>query len=72
MRKKPRATISIAPLALRFAADALNESYFGWSQDVAPTRGEHNLLRAINQLSLARRVAVHRGDLHAISGGVTQ
>lgn len=59
-------------LSARFAADALNESYFGWSQDVAPTRGEHNLLRAINQLSLARQVAVHRGDLHAISGGVTQ
>lgn len=39
-------------LAARFAADALNERYFGWSDEVAPTRGEHNLLRARGQLAL--------------------
>ena len=40
-------------LAARFAADALEESYFGWDASVAPTRGEHNLLRARGQLELA-------------------
>ena len=43
-------------LAARFAADALHESYFGWSSTIAPTRGEHNLIRAKGQLSLARSV----------------
>ena len=58
-------------LSARFAADALNESYFGWSEDVAPTRGEHNLLRATNQLRLAHQIGAHRGALHAISEGVS-
>jgi len=53
-------------LSARFAADALNESYFGWSPDVAPTRGDHNLIRAANQLQLARAVAGHRDALQAI------
>lgn len=39
-------------LSARFAADALNESYFGWSPDRFPTRGEHNLVRARGQWSL--------------------
>jgi Ser/Thr protein kinase RdoA (MazF antagonist) len=43
-------------LAARFAADALTESYFGWDPAVAPTRGEHNLLRAQGQLALAMDV----------------
>lgn len=43
-------------LASRFAADALNESYFGWNPSIAPTQGEHNLLRARGQLSLAQSV----------------
>ena len=50
-------------LAARFAADALNECYFGWSAEVAATRGEHNLLRAANQLTLAREVANARPHL---------
>ena len=54
-------------LAARFAADALNESYFGWSADVASTRGEHNLIRAQNQLTLARCIARARPDLRAIT-----
>jgi aminoglycoside phosphotransferase (APT) family kinase protein len=53
-------------LAARFGADALNERYFGWSPDVAPTRGEHNLIRATNQLMLARCVAKSRPELTAI------
>lgn len=41
-------------LAARFAADALNESYFGWNRERYPGRGEHNLVRARGQLSLHR------------------
>lgn len=40
-------------LSARFLADALNESYFGWDPRRFPGRGEHNLLRAKGQLSLA-------------------
>lgn len=39
-------------LAARFCADAIHESYFGWNPSLAPTRGEHNLLRARSQLGL--------------------
>jgi Ser/Thr protein kinase RdoA (MazF antagonist) len=39
-------------LAARFAADALDESYFGWDPMRFPGRGEHNLVRARGQLSL--------------------
>ena len=46
-------------LAARFAADALNESYFGWNPQLAPRRGEHNLLRARNQLQLGQQVLAH-------------
>jgi Ser/Thr protein kinase RdoA (MazF antagonist) len=55
-------------LAARFAADALHESYFGWNEDVAPTRGDHNLLRARGQASLAASVARQRDDLLHILG----
>ena len=41
-------------LAARFAVDALEETYFGWDPSVAPTRGDHNLIRAQNQVALAR------------------
>jgi len=44
-------------LASRFASDALRECYFGWDPQVAPGRGEHCLLRAQGQVSLA--VSVH-------------
>lgn len=49
-------------LAARFAADALNESYFGWDPHAAPTRGDHNLLRARSQAALAAQVADARQD----------
>jgi Ser/Thr protein kinase RdoA (MazF antagonist) len=39
-------------LSARFAADALSESYFGWSPEQFATRGDHNLIRAEGQLSL--------------------
>jgi hypothetical protein len=40
-------------LAARFAVDALEESYFGFDATRFPTRGDHNLVRARNQLALA-------------------
>lgn len=46
-------------LAARFAADALNESYFGWDASFG-TRGRHNLVRACNQATLARDIAKQR------------
>lgn len=50
-------------LAARFAADALNEAYFGWNSQQFPARGEHNLTRARNQLGLARDVRAKRAEL---------
>ncbi len=55
-------------LSARFCADALAESYFGWDPAVAPTWGEHNLLRAQGQLDLARAVRRVRADLERILG----
>ena len=49
-------------LACRFAADALDESYFGWDPDRFSTRGDHNLHRAQVQLTLARSVQDHRSE----------
>lgn len=40
-------------LAARFAVDALEESYFGFDAARFATRGDHNLVRAMNQLALA-------------------
>ena len=50
-------------LAMRFAADALHESYFGF--DPAIGRGEHNALRAEGQLALARAARTSRPELDA-------
>ncbi len=55
-------------LAARFAADALNEAYFGWNPAVAAGRGEHNLLRARGQASLAREVRRMRAELEQVLG----
>ncbi|MBW2461960.1 MAG: phosphotransferase [Deltaproteobacteria bacterium] len=53
-------------LAARFAADALNESYFGWDEARFPSRSEHNRVRAASQLSLAVAVRDARGRLEEI------
>ena len=54
-------------LAARFTVDAIEERYFGWSEQVAPTRGDHNLLRARGQLALATSVRSGRRQMdHAI------
>ena len=42
-----------AELATRFLTDALEERYFGWNSQRYATRGEHNLVRARGQWSLA-------------------
>ncbi len=46
-------------LTARFAADALQESYFGWNAKYGG-RGEHNLLRAKGQWSLNRSLHAAR------------
>lgn len=56
-------------LAARFATDALAESYFGWDPTRFPTRGDHNLARARNQLGLARDVRRQRAAMRAAVGG---
>lgn len=53
-------------LAMRFLADALHESYFGWDASRFSSRGEHNLLRAKGQWTLAQSVAATRASLEGI------
>ncbi len=53
-------------LAARFCRDALEESYFGWDPTRHKTRGDHNLLRARGQWSLAKSVKTQRDELSAI------
>ncbi len=51
-------------LAARFARDALEERYFGFDTAYG-TRGDHNLLRAMGQLSLAESVRTQRAAAEA-------
>ena len=53
-------------LAARFAADASNETYFGWNPAIGATRGDHNLLRARGQLRLGELVRAQRASLDAV------
>lgn len=56
-REIPDATLLIATeLAARFAADALNESYFGWDRQRFESASQHNLMRATAQFELATSV----------------
>ena len=52
-------------LAMRFAADALREAYFGWDATRYPSRGHHNLLRARGQAALGLAVWDRRAPLDA-------
>ncbi|MDE0372041.1 MAG: phosphotransferase [Rhodospirillales bacterium] len=55
----PDATLTIAlELAARFAADALQESYFGWDKARFDNASRHNQVRAAGQLRLAERIRV--------------
>jgi hypothetical protein len=56
-------------LAARFAADALDESYFGWNAQRFPTRGDHNLVRARGQWSLHAALVHSREARAAILAG---
>ncbi|MBC8132158.1 MAG: hypothetical protein H7X95_04190, partial [Deltaproteobacteria bacterium] len=47
-------------LSARFAADALDEAYFGWDHQKFAGRGEHNLTRARGQHSLYRALVTTR------------
>jgi Ser/Thr protein kinase RdoA (MazF antagonist) len=49
-------------LAARFAADALNESYFGWDAKRFAAAGDHNLSRARGQLSLHSQAVATREE----------
>lgn len=53
-------------LCARFAADALEESYFGWDRERFDTAGEHNLARARGQLSLHRKAVATREERRRI------
>jgi Ser/Thr protein kinase RdoA (MazF antagonist) len=44
-------------LAARFAADALQERYFGWNEAAFPDRSTHNQVRAAGQLQLYRSLS---------------
>jgi Ser/Thr protein kinase RdoA (MazF antagonist) len=55
-------------LAARFAADALEERYFGWDPARYAGRGEHNLLRARGQLSLHRAFVATRAERAKLLG----
>lgn len=55
-------------LASRFAADALNESYFGWEPGRYASRGEHNLVRARGQLALHEALLLCQRERRALLG----
>ncbi|MDB4987109.1 MAG: hypothetical protein JWN04_2287 [Myxococcaceae bacterium] len=53
-------------LSARFCADALQESYFGWSPKKFPSRSEHNRIRASSQLSVATSIETQRSTLEQL------
>jgi Ser/Thr protein kinase RdoA (MazF antagonist) len=55
-------------LSARFAADALNESYFGWNARRYASRGEHNLVRGQGQFSLHNAFAAVRDERAVVLG----
>jgi Ser/Thr protein kinase RdoA (MazF antagonist) len=55
-------------LASRFAADALNESYFGWDPRRYATRGAHNLVRARGQFALHEALLRCQAERRALLG----
>lgn len=62
-----RGVLTIAvELTMRFLCDALEERYFGFDASRFQRRGEHNLLRARGQLSLAEDIARRLGELEAL------
>lgn len=65
----PNATLAIAiELAARFAADAVNESYFSWNRQRFASASAHNLVRAGAQLALAESIQIAMPALHELAG----
>ena len=58
-------TISLE-LTVRFLADTLNESYFGWDNNVYARASEHNLERARGQWAFACSVGKQREEAKAV------
>ena len=50
----------------RFAADAINESYFAWDRERFESAGAHHLQRAQNQWALASSLRDQRHSLEAV------
>jgi Ser/Thr protein kinase RdoA (MazF antagonist) len=61
----PATLTIIVELAARFCADALYENYFGWDPSRFASRSEHNQVRAMGQLTLARSLAARQAELQA-------
>ena len=53
-------------LTVRFLADALNESYFGWDKNAYASASAHNLERARGQWAFAKSVALQRDEARAL------
>lgn len=53
-------------LTVRFLADALNESYFGWDSEQYPSASAHNLDRAKGQWAFAKSVGEQRAQAREI------
>jgi Ser/Thr protein kinase RdoA (MazF antagonist) len=62
------ATLMIAvELAARFAADALNESYFGWDSSRFASASAHNRARTVGQLRLAESMRDALRDMRDVA-----
>ena len=53
-------------LTVRFLADALNESYFGWDSVAFPSASAHNFVRAQAQLQVAESFASRRSEAERV------
>ena len=59
-------------LTVRFLADALNESYFGWDSAAFASASAHNLARARAQLQVADSFAAQRSEAERIVAAAFQ
>jgi len=62
---RPGMEIIATELAARFCVDAFEDRYFGWDAARFPSRSEHNRVRALSQLALARSVRARTDALDA-------
>jgi uncharacterized lipoprotein YddW (UPF0748 family) len=59
--------VEVGQDAARFAADVVNQSYFGWDAQRFSSRAEHNWVRALGQLSLARSLSDQQRAAEAVT-----